>query len=183
MPHFFETIQAPDYGPKLIPELLKLRPNIFLVMMRLKNKNIVVYESNIVNGKLDSKNPVKGYWLNIEESYRASRRNKGIKHDFENFNFFENKFIWGFTTKSVGTNSKSVEFKFKADNHPFRLVVASCDTKARLFTCFKEVKYMVRSGFASATENMSIRLKDNLKELTFNGMNLKTKKIEQFRFK
>jgi hypothetical protein len=180
MPHQFEQMKAPEHGDRLLNELHKIRPNIFLVMTRSKNKNVVVYEANIRNGQFDSKNPVVGYWLILEPSYRKIRRKKMIKHDFERFNMFENQFVWGFSIPSIGIDRKSLSFKFKADKHAFYLKVTTCGKKARLYTKFNNATYLLRSGFASATENFTLNLKDNLKQLKFKGINLKTKTNETF---
>ena len=59
----------PAYDP-YIEDYLKQynHPDILLVIVRSKNKNIVVYEANIENGTLDSKKPIDSYWLDIDVS-------------------------------------------------------------------------------------------------------------------
>lgn len=172
----FKNKPAPNYGPSLVKEIKNQCPNIFLVMLRDKNQNVVVYEANIKNGKFDKNNPVDAYWLVIDpgSKYRPQRRSQGVNHDREDFNFFDRNLVWGYDIERI--NDYEVILRMKVDKHPFRIKIGKNNT-VNMFTVYKNTPYLIRSGFISASENINLlNLRDNLKELTFNGINLKTKK-------
>jgi hypothetical protein len=185
MVHIFEQKTAPDYGPNILKEIQEMCPNVFLVVMRSKNENVVVYEANIENGKFNKNNPVNVYWLNLAPEYRKGRRKRGILHDKEDLNLFERKFVWGCTTKHVDqSNEKEVNFSFNVDStHKMKLKITPCGKKARLFMVWKGNKYWLRSGYAAATENITINLRNNLIELSFNTIDVQTKKQATIRIK
>ena len=59
----------------------KERPNILFIIERSKNMNIVVYEADVKDGKLDPKEPVKAFWLDIDPEYvkRAGEKSDKVE--------------------------------------------------------------------------------------------------------
>jgi len=78
-------------------------PNIVFHIARSKNRNIVMYEA-----KLDAADPAKfaaepidGYWHDMEPSYQAISRKKGIMHDRVEISWIEHKMAYGFAPTLV----------------------------------------------------------------------------------
>jgi hypothetical protein len=176
----FKVGPAPSFGPDLVKEIKKLKPNVFLVLMRSTNKNVVLYEANIVNGVFDKHNPVDVYWLElentIENQYLQKRRSKGITNDRDELNYFEKNYGYGCDVTFI--NPKDLKLVLKCDPHPFRVKTTGLETK--MFTVFDGTPYLLRSGYLEATKKINLlNLKSNMKDLTFNAINLKTKKSEK----
>jgi hypothetical protein len=174
---FFDKF-APNPGKTLLSELHKRCPNIFLVIFRNKNKNVVIYESIMKDGKIDS---IDIYWLDIDENFR-NNRDKSILHDRSELTYFERAYVYGANITNFITPLE-VEIKFNADSStPMR--VKSSNGKSQLFVVYKGTKYMIRSLYIASTENIKLlRLEDNVSEVTFQAFNLKTKLVEQIRIK
>jgi hypothetical protein len=168
---YFESGPAPDFGPELVTQLKVLCPNIFLVCFRDKNKNVMVYQARVANGVLLDP-PVESYWLNLEPSYRDSRRKKGIVHDREEQNFLDRRFAWGFESKRA--SDKECSFCFKNFNHP--MTVKLTPKGAKLFAVKDGRKYFIRTLYVEASENIKLlNLKDNVKSLCVHGLDVTTK--------
>lgn len=87
-------------------------PTVICVLTRSCNANVVVYEANITpSGRLDEKDPISVYWLDLEPRLRAKRRAKGIRHDYEALSFLERAMAYGVRCKMLGTNRVLVTFK------------------------------------------------------------------------
>jgi hypothetical protein len=171
--------RAPNYGPNLVKEIMARYPSVFLIVMRAKNQNVMIYEANIVDGKFDPENPVDIYWLNLETSYREARSDRDIYHDREEINVFERNMVWGAESSLV--SDREIKFHMKIDSHPMRVKLSPCKadgkTKANLFTVWNSEGFLLRSCYVASTENLLLTdLRDNLKELVFNGISTKTKK-------
>lgn len=65
---------------------------------RNKNKNLVCYDANIVNGKLDTRKPLKVYWVNREESPGETKDLSAIQR----------RFAYGYKLRSEGDDSAEV---------------------------------------------------------------------------
>lgn len=65
---------------------------------RSVNKNLVCYDVNTVNGKLDTKNPIHVYWLNREER-------PGMKDEL---NALQRRLAYGYKVRSTGNNEANV---------------------------------------------------------------------------
>ena len=175
MTRSFLDSPAPEFGPHLVRTIMDRYPSVFLIVMRSKNQNVMIYEANIINGKFDTNHPVDIYWLNLEPSYLQARRGRGIHHDREELNLIERKLVWDATCQVV--NDREIKFHLNIEPHPMRVKLSTCGTKANLFTVWKGEGFMIRSCFVGATENLALlNLKDNLKELTFCAIDMSTKK-------
>lgn len=77
-------------GVEAIESIRHHMPHVFMALPRSKNGNVVVVERNPQNGK------VEPYWLNLEESYRASC---GLVEPFTGMTGYWDRFAWGVTCK------------------------------------------------------------------------------------
>eukprot|EP00906_Rhabdomonas_costata_P028110 RCo039883 len=76
-------------------EALK-NPNIFCVITRSKNQNVVVYEANVKDGAFPEKGDVlQVYWLDIDPEYVKKNRAKGKTDDREELIWMEKKIAYG----------------------------------------------------------------------------------------
>ena len=171
----FLSNQAPENSPNLLRDLQAICPNVLMVMHRSKNKNVVVVAANIENGVLNTDFPVDVFWLDLEPSFIQARRAQGIAHDREELSYFERKFAWGVDAHVIdGTRA---QFQFAAEpTQSFDIVVQK--GVPRLFTTWRDQKYMIRSAFVDATDKLRINMRDNVRELSLNCINLATKKPE-----
>lgn len=175
----FKFHTAPNPGPTLLSEIKKQCPNVFLIMFRSKNDNVVVYEANInERGVLDKKKPIDIYWLDIDKAYRDPKRIHGILSDRVELSLLENTFVYGINIVYLKENGKGLKMKMKHFDQEFTLQIDS-KNKPKLFTKYKDKQCYILSGFASASESFTINplaLINNLKSLEFRGLETKTKK-------
>lgn len=68
---------------------------------RSKNRNLVCYDVNLKEGKLDLKNPLEVYWINREEE---PGKRKGL-------NFIQEKFAYGYKVNSKGQDTCEITLK------------------------------------------------------------------------
>lgn len=171
---------APDYTDTIVAEIKKRQPFVFLVIRRNKNKNIVVYEANVKDGIFDKNKPIDVYWLDIDPEYRKPRREQGINHDRVEMNAQELAFAYGVEAKRV--NDTEINMTFNAgsqastSSHPSRIVINS--KSAKMITVWQGVAYCVLSAYVIGTTGLPnfVNLKANVKELSFHGINMATKK-------
>ena len=62
---------------------------------RSKNYNIICYQANVVDGKLDTTMSVDHYWYSIDGDFLKSQRKKGITNDKEGCGYIEDKLAYG----------------------------------------------------------------------------------------
>lgn len=90
---------APEFKDRcqFVQEVCARAPDVFFILFRSLNRNVVVYELNRMKGtrSIDVRNPVSVYWLDIEPSYRRKRRRQGIRHDRERLSAFERRYAYG----------------------------------------------------------------------------------------
>ena len=146
-----------------------------MVMHRSKNKNVVVVAANMIDGVLHAESPVDVFWLDLEPSYIENRRAQGILHDREELNFFERKFAWGIDPRVVSPTH--AQFQFAAEPAQVFDVVVQKGVP-RLFTTWQGQQYMIRSAYVNASEQLRMNMRDNVRELSLNCINLATKKPE-----
>lgn len=163
-------------GPAPAADKIKAQaPSVFLVCFRSKNANVVVYEANLQeDGTLHPDQPVVGYWLLLEESYRNARSET---HDREEFSYIDEKFAWGFHARR--TSPHKAEFSF--NQYPslrMSVQVQSSTQTARVFMEWKGRKYLLQSLYISASERWRLRPADN-----FQFMHLKTVDITERPYK
>lgn len=77
---------------------LYLTPQRLFHIARSINRNLVCYDVNLVNGKLDMKKPLSVYWMNREE--RMGEKN--------GLNFFQRKMVYGYKVVAEGENSCTI---------------------------------------------------------------------------
>jgi hypothetical protein len=177
----FYDAAAPNPGKEFVSEVKKRCPNIFLIIFRNKNLNVVVYELNTKEGKINSDNPVNVYWLDVDPAYRNVTRAKNISHDRVELNTFDNTFVYGVNSEMI--NDRECQIRFKADSStPMRVKLSP--NGASLYVVKDNTIFLIRSAYVAATENLNlIRLRDNVSELTFQVMNMKTKTSSEYRVK
>lgn len=77
---------------------LYLTPQRLFHISRSINKNLVCYDANLTNGKLDTEKPLNVYWVNREERM-------GEK---EGLNFIQRKMAYGYKVVAEGNNTSTV---------------------------------------------------------------------------
>ena len=70
-------------------------PNRLFYIHRSANRNLVCYDYNLEQGKLDSQNPIQVYWVNREE--RPGEKN--------GLNYIQRKFAYGYKVISAKPDS------------------------------------------------------------------------------
>ncbi len=164
----FEDKPAPVFGDNLFARVKEVCPDVFLICFRSKNKNVVVYQARVQDGKLMDP-PVEAYWLILEPSYQAERRSRNIMHDREDLGFFDVTFAWGFSQERQ--NDTTAKFAFDRFKHDCTIKITP--KGAQLFTIKNDSKYLLRSMFVEASESINIQnLQDNCKMLYFSCMNI-----------
>ena len=162
---------APEYGPSMVKEIMKRCPLAFLVCMRSKNKNVVVYKLNVKDGKIANP-PIDGFWLDVDPAYRKPRRAKGIRHDRVEFGFLDRTLAW-----KINVNEKkdtTLKVSFQLFSHP--LTVKYENGQANVYTTHKGSTYLFRSMYIDTGENLTLgNILNNCKTLYFNGLNLSKK--------
>jgi hypothetical protein len=150
-------------------------PGVFMVCMRSKNKNVVLYELKLDQaGKIvPGTSPIEGYWLILEPSYQVPRTRQGITHDREALSWLDTNFAWGFSQQRIS----DTEAEFRFSNFPDLLFCVKTDSKgANAFIKWNGQKYLARSFFIEASDNINIlNLKKNFKALKFNCINITQK--------
>lgn len=84
-------IPAEAQGREAGPDSTYTTPDRLFHIARSLNRNLVCYDANPVNGKLDAKAPVKVYWLNRE---KEPGKTNGLS-------FIEKKMAYGYKVVSV----------------------------------------------------------------------------------
>jgi len=185
--HTFQNEPAPPLNEKFVEKIHQICPETFLVCFRSKNKNVVVYQLNSVDGKV-APEAVKGYWLVMDQGkdYMPYRRRRNIRHDREELSYLDRKFAWGFKSKKV--NDSKAEFSF--NNFPFPMTILYQNGEAKLFLKIEDEKkttrkFFVRSLYIDASDNLNLfNVKDNMKSLHLNTLEVtnpsqpQAKKIE-----
>lgn len=77
---------------------LYLTPQRLFHIARSINRNLVCYDANLVDGKLDTDKPLNVYWVNREE--RMGEKN--------GLSFFQRKMAYGYKVVAKGTGSSTV---------------------------------------------------------------------------
>jgi hypothetical protein len=171
----FENGPAPAYSNNLVDDIRKQCPNIFMVCMRNKNRNVVVYEARISENKTLLDPPITAYWLILEPSYQEPRRKSGITHDREELAYIDHMFAWGFHAKRLSDTEAHFSFKAYEKDLTLRLV----DGVPYLFSLKGPKKYLLQQMYVKASENMHLmRLSDNVASIMIKGLCIDTKPYE-----
>lgn len=169
----FEEGAAPEYNKDLVTEIRKRHPHVFMVCFRDKNRNVVVYEARVENGKfLDP--PVDAYWLILEPSYQEPRRKQGILHDREELGFLDHKFAWGFESKRL--SDTDAQFSFKAFKHNMTVKISDNRKESYLLASKDGKNYLLKQMYVRASDNLKLlNPSDNVKSILLKGLDI-TKK-------
>ncbi|CEO96562.1 DUF4833 domain-containing protein [Plasmodiophora brassicae] len=82
--------------------------NIVFIIERSTNDNVVVYEAMMSSpGVLDASNPIAVYWQDIDDTYMAKQKAKGLgtKSDL---NMIEKSMAYGISSKKTADNRYSL---------------------------------------------------------------------------
>jgi hypothetical protein len=69
------------YGVAAIPTVYAQNSNVFLVVARKKNGNVMVYEA-VLDANRNISN-INSFWLDLEPSYKQNARKRGRLHDVD----------------------------------------------------------------------------------------------------
>jgi len=171
---YFEQAPIPECDASSLLSVLKsICPYVLMVCFRNKNKNVVIYQANVVHGKLQNP-PVLGYWLILEPSYRADRRKKGIRHDREELSRVDKTFAWGFTTQPVSPSEH--EFKFTMFDSQSMKVILTKKGETYMYVTRDDKTYIIRSLFIKSSEVIKIiNIRDNVETLCLHAINVTDK--------
>lgn len=149
-----ETLRTVPCSVKDVTMLSSVFPTVVCVLTRSCNANVVVYEANITpSGRLDRKDPISVYWLDLDPELRARRRAKGILHDYEKLSFLERTMAYGVQCEMLGTNRVLVKFKV-----PNLTCVVRYDPATRT-ACAYSGKKKIRSTHVVVNRNLSLQRK------------------------
>ena len=116
------TLRTVPCQVKNIKTLARTFPTIVCVLTRSCNENVVVYEANVDDaGNFDRKEPIIGYWLDLEPKLRSKRRRAGIQHDYEELTLLEKRLAYGVKCSII--NPRKIKVVFKIPN--FQVIVQS----------------------------------------------------------
>ena len=104
-----EELPTDKCGIQAIPTIYNTCNNVFLVVARKKNGNVVVYE-----GVLDNKRNLKRidiYWLDLEPSYRQKARKSGRRHDRSSLKKIDKLGYDMYVTKKITPQKWEIQFK------------------------------------------------------------------------
>ena len=117
-----------------VSQIRAQNPDILFIIERSKNQNIVVYEANRMVGdrkRLDSKNPLQVYWLDIDPEYVKAARRKGKMHDREELGSIEKRMAYGFSSEGISGNPSVYRIKLVA--FPQREITLYLDSQGRAY--------------------------------------------------
>jgi hypothetical protein len=105
--------------------LRTVRPDALFMIERNKNQNIVVYEavrSSVNHACLDSKEPVRVYWEEIDPAYMAANRKKGKTDNYSPLNAFERQFAYGVASHRAAVTGAGAGSSSSNNNYDITLV-------------------------------------------------------------
>lgn len=101
-------------GKAAVYQILEEAPNVFCVVCRRRNGNVVLYEGLSQGGALN----VDHYWLELEPSYMERARAAGRGHDRCEMTKLDN-IAYGYEAKSLKPGEKIQLTLQQLPNHPF----------------------------------------------------------------
>lgn len=120
-------------GVKAIPFIYKENSNIFLVIARKKNDNVMVYQAIVDDrGNLFD---IEQYWLDLDPSYRVKSRSAGKTHDRDELSTLD-YFAYGVEVVNKITPNK---WEIKFNQHPRTMILEKHDKGVSLFSHETEV--------------------------------------------
>eukprot|EP00823_Brevimastigomonas_motovehiculus_P009327 TRINITY_DN89_c0_g1_i1.p1 TRINITY_DN89_c0_g1~~TRINITY_DN89_c0_g1_i1.p1 ORF type:complete len:200 (-),score=69.65 TRINITY_DN89_c0_g1_i1:183-743(-) len=133
-------------GKQALAELKAANKNVMFIIARSKNLNIVVYEGMAKDSKLDPKNPIDAYWLNIDPAYVAETRKKGVKTDRTELIAIERWWAYGVSADPVKNVAGRYQLKLVA--LPDRKCFLEMDEKNWLARHFYGPQWETRQSLA-----------------------------------
>jgi hypothetical protein len=109
-------------------------PNRLFYMQRTANTNTIIYDLNVLDGKINDSEPVKVYWIRYNE--------KGQKEDLS---YIQRKFAYGVVTKKLPNEQYDVRF-VSYKKFPLLLMKAN-DGKYHIFATVAQRQIMLKSLF------------------------------------
>jgi hypothetical protein len=103
-------------------------------MQRTANTNTIIYDLNVLDGKINDSEPVKVYWIRYNE--------KGQKEDLS---YIQRKFAYGVVTKKLPNEQYDVRF-VSYKKFPLLLMKAN-DGKYHIFATVAQRQIMLKSLF------------------------------------
>jgi hypothetical protein len=176
----FENKSAPDPGPDFIKQLREQVPNIFLVLFRSKNQNVVVYEAqlNADASGFDEKNPIKCGWLDVDPEYRQPKRQQNQMGDYAELNYLEKK-IGLYDFQVTVKNSKNLVMTLNAYPQVPMVIKFVSPSDIKCLTKYKDENYYISHLMIHASENI-LDLMNNIKQIQVHGVHLGTKQPVSF---
>jgi len=85
-------------------------PRTVLIIEWTINSNVVVYQARMKDGELVDEDPLKAFWLEVDQHYVAKARRKGKQTDRRKLTNWEKRFTFGAETrrKSEGLHSVKI---------------------------------------------------------------------------
>ena len=139
-----------EEGESAVPRIYKKNRNVFLVITRTYNGNVVVYESILDSKRTISK--LDTFWLDIDNKYQQKARKRKKPHDRVELNTIEK---YGFGINVLNKNGKKWEFNFKQfKTQTFSVEVH--DTGVSCFTVLNGKRYKVHHLHIESSSTMLI---------------------------
>lgn len=166
---------APIHDANVVRNIQMKQPSVFLVCKKSKNKNVAVYEVLHKDGKLCDP-PITGYCLVLDTgaNYQPKRRSQGIQHDRSEFNALDLQFAWGYASTRLSDTTAEFWFTMFPDKR-FQIVFDPKDSnRAKMYADHQGRKYRLQSMYVEASEHFHIVLRNNIKQLYFEGLDITT---------
>jgi len=173
----FRDGPAPPPGPRLVERIRARQPDIFLVIFRNKNDNVVVLQAHHDGRRLRTVKPVETYWLKIDKSDIKKRIKRNGKHDRAELLFVESTLpgVYRVDTK-LSSDRKSCRVAFNM-LPKVPLMLQMVNGVPRLFFQRNEKTYMVKSIFIQSTENLFLfPLSKNVSKVTMECRDVQTQR-------
>jgi hypothetical protein len=120
-------MSIPTKGLQAVPEIMSANSNVFLVIARRKNGNVMVYEA--VLNKSREITGIDSYWLDLEPSYQRKSRKKGKKDDREELSVLDH-FAYGIKViQHISKTRWEVMFK----QYSQKMIIVVCSTGVSLY--------------------------------------------------
>ena len=116
--HVSDTaIHEKDQGLAVWKELKTHNPNLLFIVARSCNVNVVAYDARVDvkhPTRMNSKDVIDIYWLNLEPKYTENARKKGVAHDRDELSWIERKLGYGAITKELKQSVGCYRIKMNA---------------------------------------------------------------------
>lgn len=125
------------HGVAAMKDIYKIKPNVFLMIDRRLNGNLVVYEAVVAQGAMEK---IDVYWLDLDPKYKARARKRGRMHDRDEFCKMDH-YAYGITVTHQAKTMWEFHFKrFPSQKFSVRL---EQDGNTRCYTQIDDVEHKV----------------------------------------